>query len=129
MNFERTGKYKSESSEGYIVAAVKSGDDWVFVASGPKRATVFHRNGDITTGDVQHRISYAIGEATPSQRDHLGAYRSSDFNDTEAARIAAQDACRSHLARVLPTSLPHGHAAPREISSREEVLRGLCDAG
>lgn len=100
--FERTSLYTRSSKEGYVVAAIKVGDGWLFEAHGPKRATVFHRDGRITTGDKLHQVSYAIGEETPAQRDHLGVFRPTDHGGVDAAREAAIAACEAHCARVLP---------------------------
>lgn len=113
--FERASLYTRSSKEGYVVAAIKVGDGWLFEAHGPKRATVFHRDGRITTGDKLHQVSYAIGEETPAQRDHLGVFRPADHGGTDAAREAAIEACQQHHLATGP--------------SQTSALRTLMTAG
>jgi hypothetical protein len=96
MVFERKSLLTLESSEGYVVTAVRYGSGWLFEAHGPKRSTVFHRDGGITTGAIEHQVSYAIGEPVPTSRDSLGVFRPADHGGNDAAREAAKAACLQH---------------------------------
>lgn len=98
-------KYFLRSDQGYTVAAIKVRGEWVFQASTPKRSTVYHRDGRITTGDQEHRTRYDKGEALPTTTDRLGIFRASEHANTDAARAAAKAACQAHFDKALAAAL------------------------
>ncbi len=113
MEWERTGMYISESSEGYLIAAAKTKGVWCYVASGPKVKTETN-GGVLSFQGVPYKAVYRQGEQVPPMYDYrsmtarqlLGMFRADKYGSNEAALAAAKLVCQRHLeqSRVLPNA-------------------------
>ena len=100
MEWQRVEISALESGHGYRILASCVAEVWCYIAYGPEEK-ITQEDGRRFFRGIEYKERYAIGEQVPpaysyrtmSTRHPLGVFRENCFGGTDAALVAAKEAC------------------------------------